>query len=145
MTNILASARSAVIKEIGRFRNRHLLEAAMAAGALLAAADGEVLISERLALDFLLENVKQLRDFEVHKAVDLFQDYAEALRRDPAAGRKRVMDTVTRFAADPQAAHLLIRACMVIAGADGEFSENERRAIGDLCGVLGVDVAQFGI
>ena len=97
MTNIFHTAKVTLADELHRFRNRHFLEAAMAASALLALADEEVLISERLALDYVLKNVGELKIFDVYKAVDMFRDHVEAIQRDNVAGRERVSKALARF------------------------------------------------
>jgi tellurite resistance protein len=143
MGSIIQAARMAVTKELERFRNRHFLEATMAASALLALADREILISERLALDYILANVGELQAFDVHKAVELFRDYAEAIQRDPVAGKESVLKTVARFAGDEHAGDILVRACILIAKADGDITDPEREVIGELCGILTVDACKI--
>ena len=54
----------------------------MAAGALVAMADGEVKFSEMSALDDLLENVRELQIYDPHVAVDLCRRYVEAIAAD---------------------------------------------------------------
>jgi tellurite resistance protein len=143
MANVYQIAKDLVNKELRRFRNRHFLEATMAASALLALADQEILMSERLALDFVLENVTELEIFDVHKAVDLFRDYAEAIQKDPVKGRDEVFKAITRSAKDEHEAEIIIRACILIAKADGAISEAERETIGELCQVLTVDACKI--
>ena len=143
MTNIFHTAKVTLADELHRFRNRHFLEAAMAASALLALADEEVLISERLALDYVLENVGELKIFDVHKAVDMFRDHVEAIQRDNVAGRERVSKALARFSGDEHAAHVLINACVFIAKADGDFSEQEKQVVTELCRVLRMDASKI--
>jgi tellurite resistance protein len=143
MANVYQIAKNLVSKELQRFRNRHFLEATMAASALLALADQEILMSERLALDFVLENVTELEIFDVHKAVDLFRDYAETIQKDPVKGKEKVFKAITRSANDEHAAEIIIRACILIAKADGDISEAEKETIGELCQVLNVDACKI--
>ena len=139
----MKAIRSALNEYLQRFRNKPFLEASMAASALLALADDEILLSERLALDFVLENVEELRIFDPHKAVDLFRDYAEAIREDFETGREKVFKTVARFAGDEHAAELLVRSCALIGKADGDFSEQEKEVVADLCRVLRIDTCKL--
>ena len=111
----------------------------MAATALLALADEEIVLSERLALDFILENVKELKVFDVHQAVNMFRDYGKAIKEDAETAKKEVFEAVAKFAADEEKASLFVRACILIAKADGEFSEPEQKVVDEICQVLSLD------
>jgi tellurite resistance protein TerB len=135
MTGLLKTLRG----ELQRFRNRRFLDAAMAAAAYLALADEKVKFSERLALDYVLETMNELKIFDVHKAVDLFRNYAEAIQHDRQAGRDRVFRAVGKFACDQDGATLLLKACLFIAKADGVLSEAEGAVLEELCRLLRVN------
>ena len=108
----------------------------MSATALLALADREIVLSHRLALDFILENVKELKVFDVHQAVDLFQEYGKEVQQDFNKAKDKVLETVAKFSGDQQKAALLVRASILIAKADGDFSDPEQKIIDELCRVL---------
>ena len=123
MDSIFRAARTSLAEKMERHRNKSFLEAMMSATALLAHADREIVLSHRLALDFILENVKELKVFDVHKAVNLFQEYSKAVQQDFNQARERVLKTVAKFSGDQQKATLLVRA--------SEFSDRgERTCIG---------------
>jgi tellurite resistance protein len=136
MSNLFRAARGSLAEKIQRHRNKPFLEAMMSATALLALADREIVLSQRLALDFILENVKELKVFDVHQAVDLFRDYSKAVQQDFNKARERVLKTVAKFSGDQQKATLLVRASILIAKADGDFSEPEQKVVDELCRVL---------
>jgi tellurite resistance protein TerB len=108
----------------------------MAATALLALADEEVVLSERLALDFILENVNELKVFDVHQAVNMFQNWGKAIKEDFGTAKKQVLKAVAKFSGDEEKASLLVRAGILISKADGDFSEPEQKVIDELCQVL---------
>jgi tellurite resistance protein len=136
MSNIFRAARASLAEKIDKHRNKPFLEAMMAATALLALADEEIAISERLALDYILENVKELKVFDVHKAVNLFQDYGKEIQQDFDQAKDKVLKTVAKFSGDPQKGALLVRGSILIAKADGDFSEPEQKILDKLCRVL---------
>lgn len=136
MSNIFRAARASLAEKIERHRNKPFLEAMMAATALLALADEEIAISERLALDYILENVKELKVFDVHQAVNLFQDYGKEIQRDFNKTKEKVLETVAKLSGDEQRATLLVRASILMAKADGDFSEPEQKILDELCRVL---------
>jgi tellurite resistance protein len=136
MSNIFRAARASLAEKIERHRNKPFLEAMMAATALLALADEEIAISERLALDYILENVKELKVFDVHQAVNLFQDYGKEIQRDFNETKEKVLETVAKLSGDEERATLLLRASILMAKADGDFSEPEQKILDELCRVL---------
>lgn len=126
-----------------RHRQQPFLEAAMAACALVAMADGEVSLSEQSRLDDVLEAIDRLSLFDVHEAVDLFNGYADAIRRDPPKGRRDALDAVGRMADDPQAGDLLVKMGLAVSRADGGCAASERDQIVAICSRLGLDLADY--
>ena len=142
MAKLFEAARLALNEQLQRYRNKPFLEAMMAATAFLALADDKVQLSERLALDYILENVKQLKLFDVHKAVNLFCDYGETIKNDYDLGKEKVFKAVTKFSGDKEKASLIIRACVLIAKADGNFSDEEQKVVNELCRVLSMETSE---
>jgi len=142
MPVLFKDLKKALTEELNRFRNRHFLRAAMAASALLATADGEVQISELLARDYILENIKELAVYDVHKAVDMFRSYADFIQKDSQAGKTAVYELLVRFSGDALHATLLVRAAVLIAKADGNFNEPEKNLIAEMCHRLKIDADQ---
>ncbi len=136
MSSIFSAARASLAEKISRHRNKPFLEAMMAATALLALADEEIALSQRLALDYILENVKELKIFDVHQAVNLFRDYGKEIQQDFNQAKAKVLETVGKFSGDQQKATLLVRASILMAKADGDFSEPEQKVVDELCQVL---------
>ena len=132
MSSIFRAARASLAEKFERYRNKPFLEAMMSATALLALADREIVLS----LDFILENVRELKVFDVHHAVDLFREFGKEVQQDFDKAKDRVLETVARFSGDQQKAMLLVRASILIAKADGDFSEPEQKVVDELCRVL---------
>ncbi len=139
MAGLLQSTLDGLRREIDRFRNRPMLNATMAATALVAIADGVVSFSEQNRVDVVLQNLKALSVFEVHEAIDLFNDHVEAIRSNPEEGREQAMKAVIRLADQPTEARLLVRVCLAISHADGNVSAQEQQAIEEICQSLGID------
>jgi tellurite resistance protein len=123
-------------QELARHRQRPFLEAAMAACALIASADDEVSFSERTRMDAVLESLAQLRIFDPHEAVDLFNVRVEALQADREAGQAAAFEAIRRGANAEGAPELLVRICVAISLADGKFVANERAMLGLICASL---------
>lgn len=133
---ILGGLRDLFHTQAERLRHRPFLEATMAASALVATADGEVSFSERVRMDELLESLELLKVYDVHTAVDLFNDHVASLEENRDKGRAEVFAAVEKIAGEPEEGLLLLRVCRAISEADGEYAESERRAIEELAKVL---------
>lgn len=120
-------------QELERHRQRPFLEAAMAACALIASADDEVSFSERARMDAVLESLAELKIFDPHEAVDLFNARLEALRADTDAGRAEAFETIRRGTTGEGAGELVVRICVAISLADGTFEASERAMLGLIC------------
>lgn len=142
MSGLIAEIRKTLADKYDRFRNRGFLSATMAASALLAVCDGEVTIDEQLARDYILENIKELKLYDVHDAVDLFRDYVEALQSDPKTAEEKIFKIVSKFSKDKEHAILLVRASILVAKADSSLSEREKDMIGRICQVLSLTTSE---
>lgn len=128
--------RDAVRSAAARHRNRPFLEAAMAACAYIAQADGYVSIGERGRIDDILEQLESLRVFDPHEGVNIFNDYVDLLKTDSLSGQKAIFSAIGKMSKDEEAALLVARICIAISNADGDFSEKERAAVVKICDVL---------
>jgi len=128
--------REAIQEAVERHRHRPFLEAAMAACAYVAMADGSISIGERGRVDDIMEHLDQLRIFDPHEGVDLMNEFADGLRDDPKKGKKAVMKAVAEMSDDPEAAYLVARMCIAISNADADFSPEEREAVIEIIEVL---------
>ena len=127
-----------VAARAARARARAELEAAMASAALIASADGEAGLAQRLLLDRILDNVESLRGVDPHVAVEIFEDFATALRDNPADGRGRALSAVAAFAGAPDTSRLLLHIAQAMAGSHGAVSARAQGEIAHIAEVLGL-------
>lgn len=144
MTGLVRRARSLLARHSGPVRDRRFLDAVMAAGALVATADGEVSLPELLSRDTVLERVDALQAFDSSVAVRSFEGFVADIMADPKAGSERALAAVGRFGDDAEAAQLLLRAAVAIAKADTRFSIEEQRTVARLCEALGMEEMDLG-
>lgn len=139
MSRMLERARKMLAARKSQTRDRQFLDAAMAASALVADADGEVSLAELLSRDQILSRVEALQAFDSNAAVEIFRSYVAAIEADRKLGQEAALAAVAKFGNDPDIAQLLLRAATAIAKADAEFSDEERRVIAQLCEALGME------
>lgn len=128
--------------KIQQLRGRGFLDAAMAAAALVSTADEDVRLSEQYALDHLVQRMDELRIFDPHAAVDLHRRYVERIAEGSESGRREAIDSVSSFRGDEEKGLLILYVGAVVARADGDLSEPETRALGEIATALGLPAKQ---
>ncbi len=127
-----------LVVEVRHWRNKELLKAVMAIFALAGLANGEPPVAARQGLFQAFARHPPLRELDLHKALAVLRDYAEAFRADPA-GAKAVMEAkLRRLAGKPKRARTILRLAYLILAAKGELSETERTEFRRLCALLDV-------
>lgn len=145
MAGFLSSLITDFQVQMERHRNRPFLRGAMGACALVASADGAVSFSERVRIDQIVETLEALKVFDPHEAVDLFNEFTDAILEDPKSGRAKALEAIQSVADNPETAQLLIRICIAVSEAKSEKLLVDQIEIVMLCGVLGVDSKEFGL
>ena len=135
---VIETLKALLVKHEQKIRSQKFLEAAMAATAMLALADGEISFAELMARDYILDQVKELQVFEPNEAVELFRTYAETISLDPEKGEVIVDKAITQLCGDEELASLLLRICLVMAKADRDLSQQEQKVINGFCDILGL-------
>ena len=128
-----------------RRNNRAFLEATMASCALIAMADNEVTFSESSKIDQILMNLEELRVYDVHEEIDLFNEHVDAIRMNPEVGRADALRSIALIREDSKAARIIVRICIAIAQSDGAVSLVETNQLDDVCRMLDLDPSEFGI
>jgi tellurite resistance protein TerB len=120
-------------------KGRDFLEAAMAASALAAFADGTVSRPERHSIGNMIVNLRRIRLHDPKTALDLLNGYIEDLSRDPESAEKALSDKLKRVANNKETAQLVAGIALAVSYADGEFVYAEKMQFQSICETLGVD------
>jgi len=116
------------------------MEAAMAAGALVAWADRKADARERSALETLLREMEALEGLDSAHALGLYDRYVAALGVDYADAKRCILELAAQFAGDASAGQALLDVGMVIGRADRVFLASEYAELVELSEVLGLDL-----
>jgi tellurite resistance protein TerB len=120
-------------------KGRDFLEAAMAASALAAHADGTVSRPERHSIGNMIVNLRRIRLHDPKTALDLLNGYIEDLNRDPTGTEEILTEKLKRVANNKETARLVAGIALAVSYADGEFVYAERIQFQSICDILGVD------
>ncbi|MFI8191580.1 tellurite resistance TerB family protein [Streptomyces sp. NPDC085946] len=142
MVSVLKSQLGALKAELksGAYR-----DASMAMCALVAAADGHVDAAERQHVESMILNNEVLQNFPPEQLRERFNRHVNQLMSDFATGRSEALQALAKVAKNQTEARAVIQTGIVVAGADGHFSQAEASVIREACTALGVSPAEFGL
>ncbi len=129
--------------EVLKFKNKTFLEATVASCALVAAADGVVSPEEKQKMIGFMKRSEALSVSDVAEIIPLFEKYANNFDFDPTIGKGECLQVIAKLKKQPDAARLLIRVCCAVGAADGNFDDNEKKIVREICAELGQNPADF--
>lgn len=118
-------------------------DASMAMCALVAAADGQVDGSEIQQMESLILGNEVLQNFPPEQLRTRFHKHVDQLTRNFPQGKAEALQDIAKAAKKPTEARAVIQTGIVIAGADGHFSQAEQSVLREACAALGLSPAEF--
>ena len=143
-TNVQAT-RETLAAEMTKFKNADFMEACVAGCALVSAADGEISSAEKMKMTGFIQNSKELKVFDLKKAIESFNNYCDKFAFDEQIGRAEALKAVAKVRGKPDAARMLVRVCIAIGGSDGNFDDDERAVCRMICTELGLPPVDFDL
>lgn len=132
--------------EIGKFMNKSVMEATMAATAMVSAANGTMKDSELQALHLCLSQNEALKAYDpvvLQKTFDShFKEFTGTMK---FAATAKVMGKLEKVEKSSEAAYVLVGVCCEIANADGDFDDKEKACVKQICSTLEVDPTKLGL
>lgn len=125
-------------------RDARFLDAAMAASALVANADGTVSRATRSVLEKILDRVEELKVFDAHLALNSFDEFAHCICSRGDRGQVQALKAVSEMSGDAESARLVVRVGCAMARACGRFSPAERKQIELIAAAAGVSALDSG-
>lgn len=118
-------------------------DASMAMCALVAAADGHVDAAERQQMESMILSNDVLQNFPPDQLRQRFNRHVDQLTRNFPQGKTEAMQEIAKAAKKPTEARAVVQTGIVIAGADGHFSQAEAAILREACASLGLNPAEF--
>lgn len=120
--------------------NHELLEAIIAASALIAAADGEIEAEERGHVVQTLNSLDLLNllNVDADAALERFDAFCKDIAADQKDGLAQALDVVGKVAANRESAELIVGICIAVSAADGETEPAEEARITEIRRLLNV-------
>ncbi|MFJ5712983.1 TerD family protein [Neobacillus sp. NPDC093127] len=126
-----------------RYKSQDVLEAVVAGCALVAMADGYLDASERQKMMEFVHQSEELRVFDTNKVIQKFNLFVARIENDRMMGRAEAFRALGKIRTKPEIARLVARYCIAIGYADGNFDNNEKQMVADICRELGLNPAEF--
>lgn len=128
--------------ELQKYRSKDLMQAIVAGATMIAYADGVVSASEKQKLMGYVRNSEQLSVFDTDKVIESFNQYLSRFEFDSTIASGEALQKIAVFKGKPEA-HLIVRVCLAIANADGNFDTTEQQALEQICRSLDLDIKSF--
>ena len=128
---------------IKRFKNKEFMDAVVAGCALVAAADGHIDASEKQKMAGFIHRSEELKVFDMNTVIKQFNKFAEGFEFDHEIGKGEALRTVGKIKKNEEAAKLLIRVCCAIGAADGDFDDDEKAMVREICTELNLNPGDF--
>ena len=126
-----------------RFKNKGFMDACTAGCAIIANADGVVTADEKRKMMGFMQTSDVLSLYDTQDVIKAFEKHCSKYEFDPQIGEAEALKVVGTLRNKPAEGRLLVRACCVIAAADGNFDQDERDAVTRMCQELGLDASEF--
>lgn len=137
------AGRTDIAIEAAAARRVDLMEALIAAGVMLAYADGEMARTERRRLLQLVRETPMLAAFSREQVVDEVAAHEANFHLDPEVAQLMAREKLQPMTSDRRLGRLILTTCRQIIPADGVAHPAEYRALTEIGRILGLDdVAQ---
>jgi tellurite resistance protein TerB len=137
--------KTTVQDSVSRFKNKDFLEATVAGCALIAAADGTIDAKEKETMAGFIQRNDALKVFDMTEVIKAFNKNVDNYTFNAAIGKAEALKAIGRIKANEEAARTLIRVCCAIGMADGDFDDQEKAAVKEICTELGLNPTDFGL
>ena len=139
-----AGARAKIAAEASKFKNRTFMEAVVAGCALVAAADGEITSDEKQKMAGFIQRADELKHFEMTEVIAQFNKVAGDFEFDAGIGKSSALQTIGKLKGDGEK-EMLVRVVCAIGAADGNFDDDEKAIVREICQKLDLSPADFDL
>ncbi|OPH60444.1 Tellurite resistance TerB [Paenibacillus ferrarius] len=140
-----SSAKTGLTDQVKKFQNKDFLDAVVAGCAIVAAADGSIGNEEKEKMVAYITRSEELKVFEVSNVIARFNHFAGSFEFSNIVGKQEALKVIAKFNNKPEVGRIIIAVCCAIGAADGDFDENEKRVVRDICATLNLNPGEFSL
>lgn len=143
--NWLNSTKQGLEDQVKRFKNKDFMDAVVAGCALVAFADGSVDAAEKNKMAGYINLSQELKVFDMTDVIERFNHYVNNFEFSPEIGKQEALKAIAKFKSKPEVGRVIVGVCSAIGAADGNFDDQERRVVAEICTVLGLNPGEFSL
>lgn len=121
------------------------MEAVVAACAMVAAADGTISSEEKQKMAGFMRNSDELKHFPMPDVIAFFEKVVGNFDFDAEIGKAEALKVIGRLRGKEEQARIMVRVACAIGASDGEFDQDERGVVRNICKELGLNPADFDL
>ncbi len=140
-----SSGRDELTKQVGRFKNQKFMQGTVAVCARIAVSSDGISSEEKQKMLGFIQASPELKVFDTKEVITFFNSVTAFFDFDLEVGKGETMKYILALKSKPEEAQLAIRVGIAVAKSDGNFDEDEKKAVREICAALGFDSAEFGI
>lgn len=136
--------------EAQKYKSESFLNAAMAASAMIAVADGNISRDEKQKAIAFVRNHEALSIFDPAEVARKFKSYLDSLDpenpdTDADLAEITALNDIGKVKKNDDQARMVVRLAIAIGGADGDFDESEKAKAALIARELGLSPTDFGL
>lgn len=136
---------SQLVSQVKQYKNKNFADATMAVCALVAAADGTIDAEERRKTANFISSNDTLAVFEVSQLQQTFNSFCDKLNKDFDFGKIDLLQVISKLKKAESQARAAIQVGIIIGNADGDFDDDEKNIVREICRSLGIDQSEFDL
>jgi tellurite resistance protein TerB len=144
--NVKAKAQksfSSLQAEVKKFKNTEFLNAVIAGCVLVAAEDDSISSEEKQKMIGFIQSNESLSVFKTDEVITAFQKFITKLEFDPSIGKGECLAAISKLRGKFDQSQLMVRVCIAIGSADGNFDQGERAVVATICQALELNPADY--
>ncbi|AKG37532.1 Tellurite resistance TerB [Paenibacillus durus ATCC 35681] len=130
---------------VKKFKNKELLDAIVAGCAMVSVADGTIDNSEKQKMAGYLGRSDELKVFNMSEVIERFNHFSGNMEFDVMIGKQEALRVIAKFKSKPEIGRVIVGVCCAVGSADGDFDNNEKSTVRDICNTLGLSAGEFGL
>lgn len=143
-TNWVKESSANLKNEVLKFKNKSFLEAAMAGCALVASADGVISSDEKRKMIGFIEQNDALQVFKMEEAIKVFESFVIKINFDKEIGKGECLKSIAKLKGKPED-RLMVRVCCAVGASDGNFDDDEKQMVREICRELDLKPSDFSL
>lgn len=141
----LNNTKQGLTDQVKKFKNKDLMDAITAGCAMVAGADGKIDPAEKQKMAGYMSRSDELKVFEMSDVIARFNHHASNIEFDAMIGKQEALKIISKFSSKNDVGRVIVSVCCAIGAADGDFDQQEKDVVRDICNALGLNASEFSV